>query len=120
MSKSGLPVEWASLAVRHELMHRRCQPTNEEGDSIYTARHPGCKLPMLCPFGAKIVFKPPPLQGNGSKMATPGRDGIIVGYDVQPGGAWSGDYKVVELMDFESGNNRRNARVDDKNCTIQQ
>ena len=108
--QSGLPLEWAALCVRHEMMHRRCQP-QKDGNSIYGERHPGCKLPKLWPFGAKVIFKVPPLQEDRSKVSPPGRAGVLVGYDVQPGGAWSGDYRVADLRDFESGALRKTARV---------
>ena len=53
----------------------------------------------------------PPLQEDRSKVSPPGRAGILVGYDVQPGGAWSGDYRVADLRDFEKGALRKTARV---------
>jgi hypothetical protein len=63
LMKSGLPLEWSALAIRHALMCRRCQP-RENGTSIYSDRHPGCKAPEIWLFGAKVLFKPSPKPLN--------------------------------------------------------
>ena len=43
------------------------------------------------------------MKGELAKIDAPGQEGIIVGYETQPGGAWTGDYLCVSLRGFESG-----------------
>ena len=44
-----------------------------------------------------------------AKMDAPGVEGIVVGYETQPGGCWTGDYLVAVLADFEVG--KKKARI---------
>jgi hypothetical protein len=60
---------------------------------------------------ARVIFKPTKDQQGAANISAPGRVGLLVGYCTQPGGAWSGDYKVVDLRDFQDGAGRTNARV---------
>ena len=48
----------------------------------------------------KVYFKSP--VAKSSKMAPPGVVGLLIGYEVQPGGRWTGAYLVVRLKDFEA------------------
>jgi len=110
LERSGLGIEWGALCIRHEMMHRRCKP--REGElTIYEQRHGNVCAPKLYPFGALVTFKPSNAQQDGAKISPPGKKGLIVGYETQPGGAWSGDYLLVEVKDFEINAQRRNARV---------
>ena len=110
LERSGLGIEWSSLCIRHEMMHRRCQPKSD-GLTIYEHKHGSVRAPRLHPFGALVTFKPSRAQQDGAKISPPGSKGLIVGYEVQPGGAWSGDYLVVDLRDFEINAHRATARV---------
>ena len=60
---------------------------------------------------ARVYFKPTKDQQDAATIAATGREGVLVGYCTQPGGAWSGDYKVADLRDFEHGAGRDNARI---------
>ena len=60
---------------------------------------------------ARVFFKPTKDQQDAAKIASPGRVGVLVGYCTQPGGSWSGDYKVADLRDFEEGSRRAKART---------
>ena len=80
--------------------------------SIYEMKHgPDVKRPTLYPHMARVFFKPTKDQQDAAKISSPGRVGLLVGYCTQPGGAWSGDYKVADLRDFEEGAGRNNART---------
>ena len=107
--QGGGSIEWAGRAIKHELMHRRLQP-RENGSCIYDDRHGAeTKKPKLWPFMAKVFFKSPMLKGKVAKIAPPGVEGLLVGYEVQPGGKWTGDHQVISLKDFDEGH--KTARI---------
>ena len=109
--KGGQGLTWGGHAIEHALMHRRCQEINGKA-SIYEIKHgPDVKKPCLYPHMARVFFKPTTDQQDAAKIAAPGRAGVLVGYCSQPGGAWSGDYKVADLRDFEEGSGRSKARI---------
>ena len=46
-------------------------------------------------------FKPSPLaKGNAPKNSPDTRYGVFLGWMLQPGGHWKGDYRVADLEDF--------------------
>ena len=57
----------------------------------------------------KTYFKSPMMKTLVAKMDAPGVEGIVVGYETQPGGSWTGDYLMAVLADFEVG--KKKARV---------
>ena len=92
-------------------MHRRCQPGQDGSASIYALKHPDLRPPKLFLFGGLVTFKPTKDQQDGAKIRPPGRKGLIVGYVTQPGGAFSGDYEVVDLRDVGINSARKRAKV---------
>ena len=60
---------------------------------------------------ARAFFKPTKDQQHAAKFSSPGRAGVLIGYCCQPGGAWSGDYMVADLRDFEDGAGRNVAKI---------
>ena len=48
-------------------------------------------------------FKPSPIQGAVAKFAPKAVPGIFLGYVLQPGGLWKGDFLAAKLSDFASG-----------------
>jgi hypothetical protein len=55
------------------------------------------------PFGALVDFRPSPIQGAQAKFAPRASPGIFLGYVLQPGGKWKGDYLAAKLSDFATG-----------------
>ena len=54
---------------------------------------------QLIPFGAKILFWNNPKRADDTsvKMSPTANDGISLGYHIQPGFAWKGEYLVAKL-----------------------
>ena len=55
------------------------------------------------PFGALVDFRPSPIQGSPAKFSPRATPGVFLGYVLQPGGRWRGDYLAAKLSDFASG-----------------
>ena len=74
-----------------------------DGESTYFRRHRRWCKAFPIPFGALVDFRPPkPLLKKLPKMGPTGIPGIMLGYHVQPGGKWSGDYLVSPLCDWDT------------------
>ena len=93
------------MAARHSLFIRRVQTL------IYAQKFPDLETPEIWPFGGAVDFKPTPQQMNGAKCETRGRRGLLVGYHVNPGGSWSGDYLCADLRNFETYSGKNRIRV---------
>ena len=72
-----------------------------DGDSCCNRRHGKGHFKGLCiPFGALVDFMPQ----NDIKIESFGSttiQGIFLGYHIQPGGLWSGDYIVADYEPFK-------------------
>ena len=56
------------------------------------------------PFGALVIMRPmPPVLMQKPKFSTRGVPGLFIGWDLQPGCYWSGDYVLVEVSSFKPG-----------------
>ncbi len=100
--QAGLPGAFWPYAMK-----AYCFAQNTEmidGDSAWHKRHKqghfdGPKIP----FGALIDFKP---QKDDAKKITKGSPdtvpGVFLGYKIQPGGLWQGEYRVAALTEFVS------------------
>ena len=52
----------------------------------------------LIPFGSYVEYLPPPTTHiDCPKAATKSVPGIFLGWAIQPGGKWSGDFQVISL-----------------------
>ena len=71
-----------------------------DGDSSYNRRHnQGRFKGDSVPFGALVDFMPQPdieVVSMGAKTFP----GVFLGYHIQPGGLWNGDYLVADLAPF--------------------
>ena len=60
-----------------------------------------CETLTQIPFGAKVEFKPQGKRLEGlPKFAPRMLPGLFIGYHLQPGGRFSGDYIVADLEDI--------------------
>ena len=70
------------------------------GDSSYNRRHKkGHFKGDSIPFGALVDFMPQP-ETRVDSMGAKTIPGVFVGYHIQPGGLWNGDYLVADLAPF--------------------
>ena len=111
LEQSGLTLDWAGTAARHALFARRLSINNSDGVNIYKQKFPDHPMPSLWPFGAAVDFKPTPQQNDNAKCEPRARQGILVGYHLNPGGSWSGDYLCAELRNFETYSGKNRIRV---------
>ena len=78
-----------------------------EGDSAYNKRHYGaghCKAKRI-PFGCFVDYLPTPSAKEKVRLKeldNRTRHGMLVGFQSQPGGRWSGDYFVVDWEHLQS------------------
>ena len=85
--QAGLPCCWWPYAGPHYAFCRNAQVRN--GDSPWNRRHHKGHLEQkkLYPFGSQIFFMPSPIAKNQPhKMAPRGIPGIVLGFQVLPGG----------------------------------
>ena len=78
----------------------------------YELRHGVSFQGLLIPFGALVSFYPAgPRQKQMAKFEPRQVDGIFIGYHMQSGGKWSGDYFVVSREDFTTVAHERDIHV---------
>ena len=96
LKQSGLGLAFGGHAIRMGLLNRRLITSNGDGVSIHSQKHgPDVPVPPMWGFGAAITFSPTLRQKAQPKVAPRGREGLLIGYAMQPGGAWSGDFLCV-------------------------
>ena len=111
LAQSGLSIDWAGRCAKHTLVVRRLQIKDKDGKSIYELKHPGAKKPPIWAFGSKVDFKPTKDQMTQAKVLPRGKEGILIGYHMNPGGSWSGDFYCAELSQFGKHSGARKIRV---------
>ena len=97
-SQAGFHKSWWPYSMRHYTFARRAKIV--DGDSIYNKRHKivHCKAKQI-PHGTFVDYLPTPSakrQVEEKELGHRTRKGLLVGFHVQPGGLWSGDYLVVD------------------------
>ena len=103
---SGLSVEsWTNRAACAWCFGRNLRPDPEDGISPYQRKHGIAFAGRRIPFGAIVDLQPQPDIFKTRDDFLPRRiPGIFVGYHVQPGNEWSGDYLVCDLDSFVGPN----------------
>ena len=103
MEQGGGNITFADLAIKHSMMIRRIRSGNAALPEVpmYSQIHPGLPVPPVRPFMSAIRFRPNKGQDANDKVGPRGRDGILLGYVVNPGGSWTGDYYCVDIKDFK-------------------
>ena len=104
LSQSGLHKSWWPYTGRHYTFARRSNMV--DGDSTYNKRHAQghCKAKRIM-FGQLVDYlpTPSPKETKRSKdFVNRTRTGLFVGYHIQPGCLWSGDYLVVDWEKLQS------------------
>ena len=100
LEHAGLPPKWWPYAARHFCLASNVETV--DGYSAWGRRHgPGGFLGLRLPFGCLCDFKPSPTRGKVlTKFSPRAMPGIFLGYHLQPGGLWKGDYYVAARSDF--------------------
>ena len=86
LEQGGGSLQFAEYAIRHALMVRRILSGNTLGFSIYKQKHPTLEPPEVRPFMSAVTFRPSTKQEDKPKMGPRGRDGILLGWPVNPRG----------------------------------
>ena len=100
LEAAGLPACYWPYAVRAFCFG--CVVRVENKESIYNLQLGKGHFPGLrFPFGCKVDFKPSPLSREKQSASEPDtKVGVFFGYELDPGGKWSGRYYVVSLTSF--------------------
>jgi hypothetical protein len=107
---AGLPECWWPMAMRHFSVARNVEKV--DGDSAWLRRFGGRPFNgHRIPFGALVEFKPSPTRDALSKFAPRAVPGIFLGYVLQPGCQWKGDYYAAALSEFQAVDGGRFEKV---------
>ena len=104
----GLPLQYWPLAMQHFSIAVNATPQLKGDDAPWKLRFDEDFPGQLIPFGAKIAFwnNPKRADNSDSKMSPTANDGVFLGYHIQPGFAWKGEYLVAKLeaLDYHAEN----------------
>jgi hypothetical protein len=108
LDHAGFTPDWWPVAVRHF-----CFTNNfsAKGDSPYNKRFDKNFHGMSIPFGALVDFRRSNTRDPVGKFTPKAVAGIFLGYHLQPGGKWSGDYIVVELQELKAQRHYKHASI---------
>ena len=97
--QSGLPLQYWPMAMQHVSMAVNGTPQLKGDDAPWKLRFDEDFPGQLIPFGAKILFwnNPKRVDNTSGKTSPTANDGIFLGYHIQPGFAWKGEYLVAKL-----------------------
>ena len=94
---------WPEAARHHTMATNFANAHPLLGTTAFERRHQKPFPGRVVPFGAKVMYRPPkPERDSLPKFASHTLPGIFVGWHVDPGGEWHGDYLVYRLSDFET------------------
>ena len=97
--QSGLPLKMWPLAMQHHATAINASPQLDGSVSPWQLRF-GEEFPaMHIPFGAKVLFwnNPKRADNTAGKLSPTSNEGIFLGYYIQPGHDWKGEYLVAKL-----------------------
>ena len=97
--QSGLPLQYWPMAMQHFSMAVNATPQLNGDDAPWKLRFDGDFPGQSIPFGAKLLFwnNPKRVDNTSGKTSPTANDGIFLGYHIQPGFAWKGEYLVAKL-----------------------
>ena len=104
LRQSRLPHKYWTYASRHACWARNVWRKGTDGKSAYERLHGTSSFTgKLVPFGMGIQFRP--TKPNREKLLefdSRAVDGIFLGWDIQPGMTFKGDYLVAAWSDFQA------------------
>ena len=103
--QAGLPPQWWPLVGEHFSFSLNIEKNEGEDLSAWQNRHKGHEFwGLKIPCGALCHFRPvQPKRDRLPEFAPRAIPGLFLGYFLQPGGRWTGDYLVADLDDFRKG-----------------
>jgi hypothetical protein len=83
--------------------------SSKQEPNPWDLRHGASSPGKLVPFGARVEYCPslPPQRKEGERFDATARPGVLVGYHINPGGRWSGDYYVLDLKVIQEKHDAR-------------
>ena len=99
MHQAGAPHRWWARALRHYCFLHNVTKHPNGGPSPYELRFGRAFIGPVLAFGSEVSYKSAVSDPNGpgNKFGPSSKQGVLVGYFVNPGGAWSKDYIVFDL-----------------------
>ena len=97
--QSSLPLKMWPLAMQHHAAAINASPQLDGSESPCQLRF-GEEFPaMNIPFGANVLFwnNPKRADSTAGKLSPTANEGIFLGYHIQPGHDWKGEYLVAKL-----------------------
>ena len=97
--QSGLPLKMWPLAMQHHAAAINACPQLDGSESPWQLRF-GEEFPaMHIPFGAKVWFwdNPKRADNTAGKLSPTANEGLFLGYHIQSGHDWKGEYLVAKL-----------------------
>jgi RNA:NAD 2'-phosphotransferase (TPT1/KptA family) len=108
LDHAGFPSQYWSYACRHFCFssnHLKRFVNGVEGQEPIRGRKvpEGFSLPKLMPFGCLVEFLPSPIfKRKFPKWSGKSQPGLLLSYNIPPGGIWKGEYIIVMLEDFHT------------------
>ena len=98
--QAGLPPSWWPYAAQAFSMARNIETPADGSASAWMLKHEAAFEGKRIPFGAEVVFRLPPPYRSGGKFGPRGARGIFLGWHMQPGMTFKGDYQVAPVDDL--------------------
>ena len=97
--QSGMPLQYWPLAIQHFAMATNTSDQLDTSPSPWELRFGEMFEGMAIPFGAKVLCWNNPNQADNTagKLSPTSVEGVFLGYHVQPGHKWRGEYLVAKL-----------------------
>ena len=107
--QAGFPQQYRPLAMQHFAHAHNVLRSLGHEETPWERRFDQPFTGPLVPFGAKVLFYNNPHRPDHStgKTGPTSSEGVFLGYHVQPGHAWKGEYLVAKLeaVDYHVENN---------------
>ena len=112
LQQSGVPTHWWTKAIRHYcFLHNVTRKAPGEPAPWELRFGTAFNGPLLA-FGSEVSYKSAISDPNdGLKFGPSSKQAVIVGYFLNPGGAWSKDYLVYDLETIRQNKDCRRIRV---------
>ena len=97
--QSGMPLQYWPLAIQHFAMATNTSDQLDSSPSPWELRFGEMFEGMAIPFGAKVLFwnNPNRADNTAGKLSPTSVEDVFLGYHVQPGHKWRGEYLVAKL-----------------------
>ena len=97
--QSGFPLSMWPLAIQHNAVATNILPQLNGNDSPWHLRFHKTFDEAEIPFGAKVLFwnNPARADNQAGKTSPTSNQGVFLGYHIQPGFAWKGEFLVAKL-----------------------